>query len=233
LKDIKNGVMDEPPVYFYTYNTSTEKSWTATDSWPLSKERRTTYYLGGLETLSIVGPSAIDAHDEVTVAYDVTPDNLKDKGVWYETPDLSVDIQVTGHPTVDLWVKSTATDGDFIATLQDYAPDGTVVSYNTYGRLRASLRKEDTAPYNNLKLPWHRSNEADAASLVPNEPTELKFDLLPISTTFRKNHRIRLVITFSAGAATPQITPAPKITMMRDAMHRSSISLPVIPPAAP
>jgi uncharacterized protein len=233
LKDIKNGVMDEPPVYFYTYNTSAAKTWTAADAWPLSKERRTTYYLGGLETLSVVPPSAIDAHDEVTVAYDVTPDNLKDKGLWYETPDLSVDIQVSGHVTVDLWVKSTATDGDFVATLQDYTPDGSVVSYNTYGRLRASLRKEGTAPYNNLKLPFHPSNEADAAELVPNEPTELKFDLLPISTTFRKNHRIRLVITFSAGSATPQITPAPTVTVMRDAMHRSSISLPVIPPAAP
>jgi uncharacterized protein len=135
--------------------------------------------------------------------------------------------------TVDLWIKSTATDGDFVATLQDWAPDGTVVSYNTYGRLRASLRKEGTAPYNNLKLPWHPSNEADAVPLVANEPTQLKFDLLPISTIFRKNHRIRLVLTFSAGPATPQINPAPQITVMRDAMHRSSISLPVIPAAAP
>ncbi len=233
LKDIKNGVMDEPPVYFYTYNASAEKTWAAVDAWPHPRERRATYFLGGLKTLSVVGPSAIDAHDETTTLYDVTPETLADKGLYYETPDLGVDLQVTGHVTVDLWIKSTATDGDFVATLQDWAPDGTVVSYNTYGRLRASLRKEGTAPYNNLKLPFHPSNEADAAPLVANEPTQLKFDLLPISTIFRKNHRIRLVLTFSAGAATPQINPAPQITVMRDAMHRSSISLPLIPPAAP
>jgi predicted acyl esterase len=230
LKDIKNGIMDEPPVYFYTYNTSAQKTWQSSMTWPLMNERRTTYYFGTVKSLSIVPPSAIDAADEITTDYDITADNLDEKGLVYETPDLSVDIQVTGHPTVDIWIKSTATDGDIVATLQDWAPDGTVKSYNTFGRLRASLRKEDTAPYNNLKLPYHPSNTADVMPLTPNEPTEVKFDLLPTSMVFRKNHRIRLVLSFSAGAATPRMDPPPKITIMRDAMHASRISIPVIPP---
>jgi predicted acyl esterase len=233
LKGIENGVMSEPPVYYYTYNASADKMWKSSDKWPLMRERRTSYYLGGSKTLGIVPPSGVDTRDEIKVDYDTTPDNILEKGLVYESPDLSVDIQITGHPTVDLWVSSTATDGDFVATLQDVAPDGTAKSYNTYGRLRASLRKEDTAPYNNLNLPWHRGNAEDAVPLVANEPTQIKFDLLPLSMIFRKNHRIRLVLTFSAGKATPPVDPVPMITLYRDAMHRSVISLPVIPPAAP
>jgi predicted acyl esterase len=71
------------------------------------------------------------------------------------TAPLIADIQVTGHPTINLWVSSSATDGDFIATIQDVAPDGTATSYNVNGRIRASLRKLQKAPYNNLGLPWH------------------------------------------------------------------------------
>jgi len=233
LKDIDNGIMSEPRVYYFNYNAAADKTWKSSDVWPVLGERRTTYYLGGLSTLSIVPPSAIDAHDDKVVDYDVKPENIAEKGLMYESPDLSVDIQITGHPAVSLWVSSTATDGDFVATLQDWAPDGTVKSYNTFGRLRASLRKEDTAPYNNLKLPWHPSKAADAAPLVANEPTELKFDLLPISMVVRKNHRIRLIVTFSAGAATPRVDPPPTVTVHRDAMHRSSLTIPVIPPPPP
>jgi uncharacterized protein len=226
LKDIKNGVMDEPPVYYYTYNTSAAKTWTAADKWP-PMGRATTYYLGGNETLGIVPPSGVATRDEFVVDYEAAMDGSF-KGLKYESPDLSVDLTVTGHPVVTLWISSSTTDADIVATLADVAPDGTVTSYNTHGRLRASLRKEGTAPYNNLGLPWHPANEADATPLVPDEPTEVKVDLLPISRVFRKNHRIRLTLTFVSGQATPRLDPAPKMILYRDAMHRSAISVPVI-----
>jgi uncharacterized protein len=63
---------------------------------------------------------------------------------------------------------------------------------------------------------------------VPGEPTKLRFDLLPISIVFQAGHRIRLLISFADGAATPQVNPAPKVTIYRDTAHPSSLTLPII-----
>jgi len=227
LKDIDNGVLQEPPVYYYTYNAPEGTAWRASDSWPLANERQTRYYLGA-RTITTVRTGAVQAHDELTVQYDVTPDNLLDRGLRYESPYYSVDAQITGHPSVSLWVSSSATDGDFVVTLQDVAPDGTAVSYNTTGRLRASHRKTADPPYNNLGLPWHPSAQADVSPLT-DEPVELQFALLPISILIKSGHFLRLIVTFSAGAATPRLDPAPKVRVHRDAQHPSYISLPFIP----
>jgi predicted acyl esterase len=226
LKGIDNGIMDEDPVYYYTYNAPAGSEWRSAGQWPLPDEKRVQYYLGD-GSLSSMEPTGYDQKDEVTVAYDVTPDNMTAKGLLYETAPLTSDVQLTGHPTINLWVSSTATDGDFIATIQDAAPDGTAASYNVHGRLRASLRKLQNAPYNNLGLPWHGFYQADVTPLVPGEPVELTFEILPISMVIKAGHRIRLVMHF-ADRTTPRLDPAPKVTIYRDATHRSYLTLPII-----
>ncbi|MFC1838038.1 CocE/NonD family hydrolase [Thermodesulfobacteriota bacterium] len=227
LKGIDNGIMDEDPVYYYTYNAPEGSEWRSAGKWPLSEEKRIKYYLGD-GSLSTTEPSEPDQKDETTVSYDVAPrGQMPSKGLIYETAPLSSDVQVTGHPSIKLWVSSTATDGDFIATILDVGPDGTAISYNVHGRLRASLRKLDDPPYNNLGLPWHRCYEEDMAPLVPGRPTELEFDILPVSMVFRAGHRIRLAINF-ADRTTPRLDPAPEVTVYRDPIHRSYLTLPVI-----
>jgi predicted acyl esterase len=67
----------------------------------------------------------------------------------------------------------------------------------------------------------------DVQPLVPNEPAQLRFDLLPISILFKEQHRIRLVVSF-AEPVTPRLEPAPTVRIHRDAAHPSSIILPVI-----
>ena len=195
LKGIDNGIMDEDRVYYYTYNAPAGSEWRSARQWPLPNEKRIRYYLGE-GSLSTAEPTGVDQKDETTVAYDVTPDTMTTKGLVYETAPLSADVQITGHPAINLWISSTATDGDFIATIQDVAPDGTATSYNVHGRLRASLRKLQDAPYNNLGLPWHGFYQEDVTPLVPGQPAELQFDILPISMIFKAGHRIRLVVEF-------------------------------------
>ena len=226
LKGIDNGIMDEDRVYYYTYNAPAGSEWRSAKQWPLPDEKRTRYYLGKA-SLSTEAPTGADQKDETTVAYDVTPDNMTAKGLLYETAPLSEDVQVTGHPAINLWVSSTATDGDFIATIQDVGPDGAATSYNVHGQLRASLRKLQDAPYNNLGLPWHGFYQEDVTPLVPGEPAELEFDILPISMVLKAGHRMRLVIHF-ADRTTPRLTPAPKVTIYRDSTHSSYLTLPII-----
>ena len=228
LKGIDNGVMREPRVYYYTYNAPPGSEWRTAEGWPLANEQRTPYYLAANGELTTVAPTEPSAKDEATVDYDVTPATLAQKGIVYSTPPLASDVQVTGHPVLDLWVSSTASDGDFIATLQDVAPDGSALSYNVHGRLRASLRKTSTPPYDNLGLPYHPSTAADVLPLVPGEPAQLSFDLLPTSQVFRAGHRIRLIVSF-AEAPTPRLTPPPRVSLHRDATHASALTLPLIP----
>ena len=228
LKDIDNGIMAEPKVYYYTYNAPAGQEWSASDAWPLSNEVRTPYYLAADGGLSTAAPGAADAKDAVTTDYTVTAATLVDKAVLFATEPLAADVQVTGHPVLELWVSSTASDGDFVATLQDVAPDGSAVAYNVHGRLRASLRKTSEPPYQNFDLPFHPSNQADVTPLVPGEPVKLSFDLLPTSQVFKAGHRIRLLLSF-AEAVTPKLMPAPELTLYRDAAHPSALTLPIIP----
>jgi predicted acyl esterase len=226
LKDIDNGVGSESEIYFYTYNAAPGSEWQTSVRWPMQAEQRTRYFLG---ESSLSTTMAANAVDRTTVNYDATLANLAFTGLTYETAPLTSDLQVTGHPVAELWVSSSATDGDFVATLQDVAPDGTVSSHNTTGRVRASHRKVAQAPYNNFGLPWHRSNQEDVAPLVPNEPAQLLIEMMPISMIFKAGHQIRLAVSFTAGTATPRVDPPPMVAIHRESTRRSALTLPTVP----
>jgi predicted acyl esterase len=226
LKGVRNGVMDENRVYYYTYNAPAGSEWRSAKSWPLFGEKRTRYYLGE-GALTTSEPKEAGKKDEAAVSYGVTPNSATVRGLQYETAPLTKDVQVTGHPSINLWVSSTATDGDFIATIQDVAPDGKATSYNMTGQLRASLRKQHDPPFNNLGLPWQRSYQEDVMPLAPGQPAELAFPLLPGSILFKAGHRIRLVVSF-ADRTTPVLEPAPKVAVYRDPAYKSYLTLPII-----
>ncbi len=226
LKGIDNGIMDEDPVYYYTYNAPQGLEWQSAPTWPLPEEKRMDFYLGE-GALSNTVPLG-SGSDTTTVTYDFMPGVLNSPGALiYETAPLSKEIQVTGHPTVNLWVSSTASDGDFVVTIQDVAPDGSVSSYNVQGQLRASMRKLAEPPYNNLGLPYQSFMEADVLPLIPGEPTELVFKILPISMIFKEDHKIQLAISFYA-RGTERSEVRQDVTIYRDATRRSFVTLPII-----
>jgi len=156
-------------VYYYTYNAPAGKEWQASKSWPLPNEKRVKFFLNDKALLKNK-PTNTEAKDTTTVDYSITPETRAQKGLVYATEPLAKDTQMTGHPVINLWVSSTATDGDFFATLERRRADGSVKSYNMDGRLRAAHRAIHKPPYNNLGLPWHRGNEADMQPLVPASP---------------------------------------------------------------
>ena len=239
LKDIDNGIMEEPPITYYTVGAPEETAWRNAMKWPLEKEIPTKYYLGPDGSLGAGAPEKKVGKDEYTVNYDVDCPNpvrmrqtcvLDDKGITYTTPVLQGPVELTGHPVLHLWIASTSAENNFFAYLEDVAPDGSVFIV-TDGRLKGSLRSLDTPPYNYTGLPYHRSFQEDAMPFTPGKPTELVFDCLPISHVFETGHRIRLTIT----GADPrekdrvQLSPPPGITVFFNSLHSSYISLPVIP----
>jgi uncharacterized protein len=233
LKGVDNGIMKEPPVFYSTVNVPASGRFAA--KWPLPIEGRTNYYLGG-GTLEATMPSADFAEDARMVEYEVDIKTRAEKGFVYTGPVLTTGIEVTGHPTVEIWASSTAADGDFIAYLQDVAPDGSIQEV-TDGRIRASNRTlHQAAPYNNLGLRWSRSYQSDALPLKPGEPVKLQFEMLPTSWLFQPGHRMRVLVINSIPAkssgvdmlnSTPRVSPAPTVKILRDREHASFVTLPI------
>ena len=152
------------------------------------------------------------------------------KGLTYTTNLLDAALEITGHPVVHLWVKSTAQDGDFFVYLEDIEPDGRS-AYVSEGQLRASHRRLSDPPYDRMGLPYHRSYAEDMLDLVPGEVAELVFDLQPVSYLFRAGNRVRVSITCADKDtfATPVIVPTPVVNLLHGPSYPSRMVLPVIP----
>jgi len=266
LKEIDNGIMEEPSVYYYTMGAPAGQQWRSTWQWPLPNQQPTKYYFhsgpsdsvpslnDGL--LSRQAPTNPTGADTYIVDYSTTtgtatrwtngygggfdyPDMTTNdtKGLTYTTAPLADDVEVTGHPVVHLWITSTALDGDFFVYLEEVdEPQGgstpTMYShYVTEGTLRASHRKIAAPAYEYLDLPYHRSFAEDANELPLDEPVELIFDLHPTSNVFDRGHRIRITITCADkdNMKTPELSPAPTVSVYHDANFDSHIMLPIIP----
>jgi putative CocE/NonD family hydrolase len=237
LKGVKNGVMEEPRVTYYTYNAPEGKAWRRASTWPLPNEVRTPCYLGE-KTLSRTKPAAgsetvafntILAPAVSTIGPKETPGQ---NTLAYLTPPLTDDLEVTGHPVMNLWMSANAADADILARIEDVAPDGTSRTYNMHGQFRASRRPLAKAPYDNLGLPWHSHKAADARPLTPGTPSEIVFDMLPMSYIFKAGHQLRLVLVFSDPKAPSKPDASTMVTVLRGPDRGSFITLPVIPAGA-
>jgi putative CocE/NonD family hydrolase len=258
LKGINNGIMNEPPIYYYVMGAEKKDSWRTSDCWPLAKQKLTPFYFGEGKTGSVASvndgflrpepPGNKDAADAYTVDYSTTsgkysrwyavnwPRNYPNmqpndqKALTYTTPPLEADMEVTGHPEAHLWLATEAPDLDAFIYLEEV--DGTGRStYITEGTLRASHRKLSRAPYNNLGLPFPSHYQSDLAPIRPGQPVELVFSLLSTSYRFPKGSRIRISVAFADADnfETPVIDPSPTLHLLRDKNHPSFVQLPVVP----
>ena len=272
LKGIDNGIDREPPVLIYVMNG---QGWRFEKEWPLKRQLLTEFYLGPDHTISKQrGASGQDrykadyAHDS---RYGKTQSNRylagigrpltvlpkrdeKDKHcLVYTSAPLESDLEVTGHPIVELHVSSSADDGDFFAYLEDVDEHGQALLV-TEGGLQAGFAKlfdndkeiMDGAFRINVlpELPWHGYRRSDFADAVfkGGKIITLTFDLFPTAWVFKKGHAIRVSIAASDWPTfrlNPSLAPGndphnpanivPTITMFRGDAHPSHITLPVIP----
>ena len=258
LKDIDNGIMDEPPIHYYVMGAPEEDAWRTSAAWPLPSQRLTRFHLADGRTGSVSSvndgalsrqpPAAAEAADVYSVDYSTTSgvqsrwnaivgtgvySDMRandEKALTYTTAPLESDVEVTGHPVAHLWIASDSPDVDLFVYLEEVDSVGNS-TYVTEGNLRASHRMRGDAPFDNLGLPYQRSHASDLALLEPGKPALLAFDLLPTSKLFAAGHRIRVTI---AGADhdnfdTPQRHPPPELRVLRDSRHDSFVTLPIIP----
>jgi uncharacterized protein len=155
--------------------------------------------------------------------------------VAYTSPPLKRDKVLAGPASLDLWLKSTATDTDLEATVTELRPDGEE-TYVQRGWLRASHRKLDRKRSSRLR-PYQTQRRPDAKALVPGRPTHMRLEVFPFAHAFRKGSRLRIWIEAPTGhtgfwAFEPILDPATN-TVLRDAAHPSRLVVGVVPSEGP
>jgi len=255
LKDIDNGIMDEPPIYYSLMDSSQGNTWLSSEEWPLADSETTTLYFSNGKTGSVnsvndgfavsTPPASSGDQDVYQVDYSTTsgevsrwtavnwvrdyPDMSANdvKALTYTTAPLEADLFVIGHPFVHLWLATAAPDLDAFVYLEEVDAQGHS-TYITEGTLRASHRLEMDAPYNNLGLPFYRHYKSDLLLLPDEEPFALSLDLLPTAWRFHSGSRIRVTVAFADADNfdTPILDPAPEVRLLHDVDHPSYIDLP-------
>nr|WP_204838836.1 CocE/NonD family hydrolase [Mycobacteroides salmoniphilum] len=253
LKGTDNGVAAESPrVDYYLMGAN---RWKSAPSWPLPQTNWTVYHLSGpgakhdgrlSNSTSLHDPPDTYLYDPAhpvpsagghsCCAADSAPEGRYDQSTVEQRPDvltytsepLTSDIEVTGPISVDLWASSSAPDTDFTAKLVVVQSDGAAVNLNN-GVVRTSLAQ----------------SLSELRPIAAAQPHRYRIDVWPVSYQFRAGERIRLEISSSDF---PQYAPNPNTgapfgqnaelhtatqTILHDAAHPSTLTLPVIPAGDP
>ncbi len=242
LKEIDNGVMEEPPVTLFVRRYSPPAArmaleepgeWRSENEWPLARREDRLLYLdeAGLDEspaetsdrddfpfLASSGVSSGIHWGGGIMPWGTPLDQRLDDAncVAYTSAPLEEDVEVTGTPIARLFVSSTARVAYFRVKLIDVAPDGTAKLVR-YGGVNAT----------------HRQSHVQPAPLVPGDIYDLEVPLKTMSYVFERGHRMRVSI---AGAdfqnAWPVAEPGVH-SIHRGGEHASHIVLPVIPRQSP
>ena len=262
LKGDDNGIMDEPSIHYAFADTSNQLVWKDASRWPLDNAKKETLFLssqgiksdsfndGSLTSAAVkkgaltftvdytktMGPQS-RVHDSMSNAPAMVYPDMKTRTLGggtlsFSTPALNEDTLVVGHPIVKLYAKSTASDGEVFAYLEEVDKQGNVV-YLTEGLLRASHRKLAKPAYQTFDLPVSDSTRKSVSetSGFNEQIVELHFSMQPTANLFEKGHKIRLVLTGADmhNYLTPVYSPSPKVSIFTGGKHASSLTLPLQP----
>ena len=245
LKGVANGVDTWPSIRYHNLG---EEVLRHAESWPPAEVRPLRLYMGADHHL-VVEPPDDSGVDVYGVDFSATTGAtnrwttqmggpvlaLSDRGAMDErmltftSAPLESDLQVTGAPVVTLSVSSTASDGAFLAYLEDVDESGRS-RYVTEGGLRAVHRKLWVDPVFGTDGPLHSFLRSDSMPLVPGEVAEIRFRLWPTSVLFRQGHRIRVALAGADADTFDRLPESGEVTwtLHRGADRRSFIELPTL-----
>jgi putative CocE/NonD family hydrolase len=252
LKNIPNGVEEEPPLKIFVMGTN---EWADAWEWPLPGTRFAPFYLHSAgEANSLLGDGHLSAEPPQSeppdkYIYDpshptpalTTGENMalaasgpEDTRTIEERADvlvytsdyLKTDTVVIGPVSAVLYVTSSAPETEFIVRLQDVHPDGSsypvYVTYAGAFNTRCLKRIESGPPLDKI--------------------LKCEFELPPTSQVFLKGHKIRVEICSSAFPLFRNLNTGGNFaletkwniarqTIFHDKDHPSHVLLPIVPKA--
>jgi uncharacterized protein len=119
----------------------------------------------------------------------------------YTTTPFSQDTVLGGPVDATVYATSTRPDTEWVATLEDVAPDGTATPITT-GALLGSLRAVDSSrswrePDGRMILPYHPYTLASKQPVTPGAVTRFDIEIRPTFAQIAAGHRLRLNLTTS------------------------------------
>jgi uncharacterized protein len=238
----QTDIAQDAPVRYFTMG---EERWKASQVWPPEATTQTLYLGAGNKLVQGAGEAGRDGYKvDLTHGTGVAsrwrtllalagpvhyPDrrHAASKVLSYTGERLGEFLEVTGHPIVRMWVDADREDFDLYCYLEIMRRDGRVQML-TEGMLRASHRKTGTSPYP-TPVPYRSYRRQDARPVVPGEPVELVFDLLPTSYRFSPGEALRISIagTDADSFAAPPLGAA-ALGIHRGGVMASCVELPVV-----
>jgi predicted acyl esterase len=154
-----------------------------------------------------------------------------DHAAIYMSEELTEDVVMLGHASVDLWFASTATDADIEVMLTEVRPDGQEMLVQN-GWLRASHRKlrDDSTELRPIKTHLREDNQP-----LEDGFNEVRVELMPFGHIFRAGSKIRLTIDTPGDSMARWfflLLDQPEGTqhiIAHDMVYPSSVLFPVIP----
>ncbi len=231
LKGIDNGVDREPEIVLFVRRSTRPEpdlrevrgSWRFERSWPLERGSDTALPLGNAETPGRVPAPPIDrlevrgdvgwtawiscaGHLPYGQPQDQRPDEAF--SLVYEWPPLADELEILGHPRLEVTVASSAPVAFLSAKLCDVFPDGTSALV-TRGLLNLT----------------HRSSRERPEPLEPGRPERVVVELEATSWVFEPGHRVRLDL---AGTDWPNAWPPPGPVALEIGRDGSALVLPTL-----
>jgi predicted acyl esterase len=222
LKDIANGVMDEPAVKLAIRKGGDAFAWRSEHEWPLARTRWTKFYLdltqpvadkaeisgtladndpamAGSRTYaatSLGSMGSTSAGSSQVMGGGIRPG----MGIALQTAPLADDTEITGPIAAVLWVSSSSEDMDLFLTIRNIDANGNDVMETGQQGLPVPVAKgwlrvshrELAAELSLPYRPYHR--HVRRLYLTPGEIVRVEVEIWPTSMVFRKGHRIRLDI---------------------------------------
>lgn len=248
VKGIDNGIDEEKPVHYYQMG---KEKFVAADTWPIPAAKEEIYYVSTANSLTknnekkgvatyqcdyTVGSTEQARWNSLTGMYRNGEIDYKDRSdinkkmLLFTAEPSQQDMEITGHPVVDLYLSADTTDTYLFVYLEDVAPDGKV-TYITEGQLRAIHRKitdPSKAPYTHA-VPYHTYHKADNMPLKKGEVAAINFGLQPTSYLLQKGHRLQISLAVADIDHFDLLDEKPtEIKVHFSEEHPSSIRVPVI-----
>jgi predicted acyl esterase len=118
-------------------------------------------------------------------------------GVAFETPVFTSPTTIVGPASVDLWLRSSASDTDLQVTVTEVRPGDTEEEYVTSGFLRAANRTLSKA--STVLDPVPSYLKSDGHNLPAGRYSLVRIPIDPIAHAFRAGTRLRIVISAPGG----------------------------------
>jgi putative CocE/NonD family hydrolase len=215
LKDIDNGIMDEPPISYYAMG---KEQWRHSYEWMPKESRYKTFFCSSDNILTEKEKSKTEGclHYPIDykfgtgggarwnsltikyrykrrIAYNDWTRRTK-KLLQFTSEPLTKNMELTGNATAEIYLSSDAKDVQLFVYISSVDKLGRV-THITEGQFRGIHRKEsDKKPPVPAFAPYHTFDKGDAEEWIPNKVEKIHFELIPTSHLIKKGERIRLSI---------------------------------------